>query len=133
MSEIDTPAVISHRGILLKMTAVIAVGMIVGFAFVSAKAGFGVLLGGILAFVNYFWQKHSLKAVFDRAIDGEKTPFLALRYILRYVVLAAALMIFYLSGTVSIFAAIFGLSSFAIAVVIEGITSIFSSSDRQES
>ena len=134
MSEIDsTRAVVSHRGILYKMTSVIVAGMIVGFTFVSARAGFGVLVGGILAFVNYFWQKHSLKAIFDRAIDGKKTPFLALRYILRYVILGAALMLIYLSETVSIVAVIFGLSSFAIAVVIEGFTNIFLSSDRQES
>lgn len=134
MSESETiPAVISHRGILYKMAAVILAAMIAGFALFSAKAGFGVLIGGVLAFANYFWQKHSLKAIFDRAVDGKKTRFLALRYILRYVVLAAVLMIIYLSETVSIFAVVFGLSSFAIAVVIEGFANLFSRSDRQES
>ena len=126
-------AAISHRRILYEMAGVIAIGTLSGFAFISAKAGSGVFVGGILAYANYFWQKHSLKAIFDRAVDGKKTPFLALRYILRYVFLGAALMIIYLSQTVSIFAVIFGLSSFAIAVVIEGFTSIFSSSDTQES
>ena len=126
-------AAISHRRILYLMAGVIVVGTIAGFAFISAKAGFGVFAGGILAYANYFCQKHSLKAIFDRAVDGKKTPFLALRYILRYVVLGAALMVIYLSQTVSIFAVIFGLSSFAIAVVIEGLISIFSSSDTQES
>lgn len=126
-------AVISHRGILYKMAAVIALGAVVGFAVVSAKSGLGVLFGGVLAFANYFWQRHSLKVIFDRAVDGKKTRFLALRYILRYVVLAAALMLIYLSQTVSIVAVIFGLSSFAIAVLVEGIISIFSSSNKQES
>ena len=131
LTNIDPPmAAISHRRILFEMAGVIAVGTIAGFAFISAKTGSGVFVGGILAYANYFWQKHSLKAIFDRAVDGKKTPFLALRYILRYVVLGAALMIIYLSQTVSIFAVIFGLSSFAIAVVIEGFTSIFSSSNR---
>ena len=126
-------AAISHRRILYKMAGVIAVGMIAGFAFVSARTGLGVFVGGILAIANYFWQKHSLKAIFDRAIDGKKSHFLALRYILRYVVLGVSLGASYLTQTVSIVAVIFGLSSFAIAVVIEGITTIFSSSNRQES
>lgn len=126
------PAVISHRGILHKMSAIILIGMIAGFVFISAKAGLGVLIGGILAIVNYFWQRHSLKAIFDRAVDGKKTRFLAARYILRYIVLAAALIIIYWSETVSIFAVVFGLSSFAIAVIIEGFANLFSSSDRQE-
>jgi ATP synthase I chain len=117
-------AVISHRAILAKMAVVIAVGMIAGFAFVSAKTGWGVFVGGILALVNYLWQRNSLKAVFERAFEGKKSPFLALRYILRYVVLGGILMLIYLSETVSIIAVIFGLSSFAIAVVVEGFSNI---------
>ena len=126
-------AIISHRGILTKMAAVIAVGSVVGFVFFSAKAGIGVLVGGVLGFANYFWQKHSLKAIFDRAIDGTPTRFLAARYILRYVAIGAALTVIYFTETVSIYAVIFGLASFALAVMIEGITSIFSSSKGQES
>jgi hypothetical protein len=126
-------ALISHRGILIKMAVVIVIGVIAGSAIVSIKTGFGVLVGGILAFANYFWQRHSLKALFDKAIDGKRSRFLALRYILRYVVLGAVLMLIYLSDAVSIFGVIFGLASFAIAVLIEGFVSIFSSSNRQES
>jgi hypothetical protein len=133
LTTIDRPfAAISHHRILLEMAGVITVGTIAGFAFISATAGFGVLVGGVLAYANYFWQKHSLKAIFDRAVDGKKTPFLALRYVLRYVVLGGVLMIIYLSHTVSIYAVIFGLSSFAIAVVIEGLISIFSSNYKKE-
>ena len=133
LTSIESPvSAISHRRILFEMAGVIAVGAIAGFAFISLKTGSGVIIGGILAYANYFWQKHSLKAIFDRAIDGKKTPFLALRYILRYVVLGGILLLIYLTQTVSIFAVIFGLSSFAIAVVIEGMISIFSSSYKKE-
>jgi hypothetical protein len=129
----EAPLPISHRGILVKMLVVIVAGSIVGFAFVSAKAGLGVLIGGVFGFANYFWQKHSLKAIFDRAIEGKKTRFLAARYILRYVVIGGALAVIYLTSTVSIYAVIFGLASFAIAVMLEGITSLFSGSKGQES
>ncbi len=121
-------AIISHRGILIKMAVVIAVGSIAGFAFFTVKAGLGVLVGGALGFVNYFWQKYSLKAIFHRAIEGKKKRFLAARYIMRYVVIGAALAAIYFTETVSIYAAIFGLASFAIAVMIEGLTSLFSGS-----
>ena len=127
------PPEISHRRILFEMAGLIIAETLVGFAFFSAKTGFGVLIGGVLAFANYFWQKHSIKTIFNRAIAGEKSRFLAARYILRYVVLGAALAGIYLAQTISIYAVIFGLASFAIAVVIEGFTSIFSSSNRQES
>lgn len=124
--------VISHRALLFKMIVVVIAGAIVGFAAFSVKAGLGVLIGGVLAFANYFWQKYSLKAIFDRAIHGEKSRFLAARYILRYVVLASVVATIYVTDTVSIYGVIFGLASFSIAVVIEGFISIFSSSDRQE-
>ena len=128
--EQPNPPPISHRRILIEMAAIVFFGSLAGTVFVSAKVGFGVLIGGVLAFANYFWQRRSLKAIFDRAAEGEKSRFLAARYILRYVVLGVALAIVYLTDTVSIYGVIFGLASFAIAVVIEGFTSIFSSSNR---
>ena len=128
-----TPPEISHRRLLFEMVFVVTAGAAAGFAVFSARAGFGVLIGGILAFANYFWQKHSLKAIFDRAVDGKQSRFLALRYILRYVAIGAAVAWIYWSETVSIFGVIFGLASFSIAVVIEGFTNIFSSSNREES
>jgi hypothetical protein len=139
MSEDSPPltntdgSAISHRRLLVGMAVILIIGMIAGFGFFSPRAGFGVLIGGLLSFANYLWQKQSLKAIFDRAIHGERSRFLALKYILRYVVLGAGLTLIYLTNTVSIVAVIFGLSSFALAVVIEGFRSIFSSSDRQES
>ena len=127
------PPEISHRRILFEMVFVVTAGAAAGFAVFSARAGFGVLIGGILAFANYFWQKHSVKAIFDRAVDGKQSRFLALRYILRYVAIGAVVAWIYWSETVSIFGVIFGLASFSIAVVIEGFINIFSSSNREES
>ena len=127
------PPEISHRRILFEMVIVVIAGATVGFAVFSARAGFGVLIGGILAFANYFWQKHSLKAIFDRAVNGKKSQFLAARYILRYVIIGGVVAWIYWSDTASIFGVIFGLASFSIAVVIEGFTNIFSSSNREES
>ena len=124
-------AIISHRRILTKMAAVIVAGSTIGFAFFSWREGFGVLVGGVLGFANYFWQKHSLKAIFDRAIKGKRSRFLAARYILRYVMIGAALTAVYFTETVSIYAVIFGLASFAIAVMIEGFTSLFSRSGQE--
>src|SRR5437764_7228397 len=91
--EVPTPPPGSHRRILVKMGAIIIVGALIGFAFVTAKVGLGVLIGGVLAYANYFWQRHSLKAIFDRAIIGRKSRFLAARYILRYVVISLVLAI----------------------------------------
>ncbi len=132
-TDSDSFVAISHRRLLYKMAAVIAFGTTAGFVFVSASVGFGVLIGGVLAFANYLWQKNSIKAIFERAVEGKRSRFLALRYILRYVVLGLALTLVYFTSTVSIFAVIFGLASFAIAVMIEGFSSLFYRSIDKES
>jgi hypothetical protein len=130
--EIPVPPKGSHRRILTQMAVIVVVGSVAGFAFVSWKVGLGVLVGGVMAFANYYWQRHSIKAIFDRAVTGTNVRFLAARYVLRYVVLGLAMALIYLSGFVSIYAVIFGLASFSLAVVIEGFTSIFSSPIKKE-
>lgn len=123
----DTPKApeISLSSVLIEMAVIAGVGAVIGFVFFSVKAGFGVLVGGCLAFANYYWQKRSLKAIFDRAIHGEKTRFLALRYALRYVVIGGVLFLIFLSDAVSIVATVFGLATFAFAVMIEAVRSLF--------
>jgi len=99
-----------------------------GFIFVSRQFGLGVIIGGILSFVNYWWLKVSLKKLFDNAIaHGVKPRFLAVRYFARYVTLGAVLLIVFLTETIPVVAVILGLSSFALAIVIEGSMRLFSS------
>jgi len=124
----SSPPVISHRRILTIMAAVVILGSIAGFAFVSEPFGWGVLLGGILSLANYYWLKISLKKLFDAAVaHGEKPRFLAVRYFSRYLTLGIILTIVFLTHTIPIVAVILGLASFAVAIVIEGFIRLFSS------
>ncbi|MBC7899922.1 MAG: ATP synthase subunit I [Saprospiraceae bacterium] len=117
---------ISHGRILVIMAVLAVLGSIAGFVFVSAKFGIGVLIGGILAFVNYYWLKVSLKKVFDNAAaNGEKPRLLALKYFTRYLVLGCIIAIFYATDAVSIVGLILGMAGFGFAVVIEGFFRIF--------
>lgn len=121
------PPEISHRRILWTMGLVAAVGSLAGFAFVSWQFGLGVIFGGALSLVNYYWLKTSLKRIFDKAIaHGDKPRYLALRYFGRYATLGAILAIVFLTHTIPVIAVILGLASFALAIVIEGFIRIFS-------
>ncbi len=122
----QTIQTLSHRRILTIMAAVIIVSVLLGFIFISAFFAGGVLIGGILSFVNYYWLKQSLKRIFDRAVIGEQPRFLATRYFLRYMVFGIILAIIYLTKTVSVAAVLLGLGSFAFAIVIEGFIRLFS-------
>jgi hypothetical protein len=124
-------APLSHRRILAAMFAVTIFGAIIGFLTVSSGFGFGILFGGALSFVNYFWLKNSLRRVFERAdfesSDNAPPRFLAGKYFLRYAALGALLAIVFLTKTLPVAAVLLGLASFAFAVVIEGSILIFSS------
>jgi hypothetical protein len=121
------PPPISHRRILWTMGLVSILGALAGLIFVSWQFGLGVLFGGVLSLVNYFWLKVSLKRIFDNAIaHGDKPRFLAVRYFSRYVTLGAILAIVFLTETIPVIAVVLGLASFALAIVIEGLIRLFS-------
>ena len=118
---------LSHRRILVIMAVIGLAGSIAGAAFVSAGFGAGVFIGSVLAFINYYWLKVSLKKIFDLAAEtGERPRLLALKYFARYIVLGSIVAILYATGTVSIAGVILGTGGFGFAVVIEGILRIFS-------
>ncbi|MDQ2746225.1 MAG: ATP synthase subunit I [Acidobacteriota bacterium] len=124
----SAPPALSHRRILWTMAAVVVGGSVAGFIFVSRQFGTGVLFGGILSLINYWWLKISLKKLFDAVIaHGEKPGFLAVRYFGRYATLGVILAIVFLTQTIPIVAVLLGLASFALAIMIEGFVSLFSS------
>ena len=117
---------ISHRGILVVMSGVVVATTITGFIFGGKSFGSGVIFGGILSFVNYFWLERSTRAMFVNA-EMASTSLLAAKYILRYVAIGAVLLLIYLIGVVPVAAVILGLSAFAFAVVLQGLKNIISS------
>src|SRR5215210_964723 len=101
MSETSDPLttrenskLLSHRGILIVMGAVVAASAIAGFIFGGTAFGFGVIFGGVLSFVNYFWLERSTRAMFVNP-EMASTGLLAAKYILRYVAIGAVLLLIY--------------------------------------
>lgn len=126
------PPELSQQRILVVMALLIAIGAIAGTVLGTGRFGLGVVIGGIMSFVNYFWQRRSTKALFEMAVTGNKPSLLAVRYLLRYVAMGLFVAFFYFTGALPVAAIILGLAAFAFAVVVEGITSIFKSSNKQE-
>jgi hypothetical protein len=120
-------AQISHRRILRSMASVAFLGGLSGFYFVSPPFGLGVLLGGILSLVNYYWLKVSLRGIFDKVAGGEKPRFLAAKYFLRYTAFVSILVIVFSTKVLPIIAVLLGLASFAVAIIVEALILLFSS------
>ena len=117
----------SHRRILWTMAIIAVIGSLTSFFLVSGRFGAGVFFGGILSFVNYYWLKISLRKIFESAVaSGQKQRFLAIRYFSRYLTLGIVLVFVFLTKIVPIIAVVLGLSSFALAIMIEGFIRLFS-------
>ena len=115
----DVPPPISHTRILWIMAIVLIIATIVSLIFATWHVTAGLVLGGILSFVNYYWLKFALKSVFEKAVEGEKPKFLVGKYILRYFAIGAVIVIVYLIKVISVAAVIGGLLAFAAAILIE--------------
>lgn len=118
---------LSHGRILKLMGVLGLAGTVLGTALASFHFGLGVLVGSVLAFVNYYWLKFSIAKILNLAAEtGEKPRLLGLKYFARYLILAVIVAILYATNAVSVVGLILGMGSFGFAVVLEGIFRIFS-------
>jgi hypothetical protein len=83
----------------------------------------GLLLGGALSILNYRWLHLSARAIIDLNINlpgGSPAPRAhSIRYVLRYLIIAAAVFAAYQLNLVSLAATIVGLCSFVPALMLE--------------
>lgn len=106
---------------ILVILAVLGVGgSIAGAAAVSARFGLAVLIGCVLAFVNYYWMQHSLKKIFSSAAEGERPRFVGAGYFIRYVVLGCVVAFIYTLDLLPISGILVGMAGFGFAVLVEG-------------
>jgi hypothetical protein len=113
---------------ILMILAVLSVGgSIAGAALVSARFGLSVLIGCVLAFVNYYWMQRSLKKIFSDVREGEKPRFLGAGYFIRYLVFGSVIAFFYVLDLLPISGILFGMTGFGFAILIEGFLRVFNS------
>jgi len=132
-TEVPLPPQVSQQRLMLLMAVLITLGTIAATVFAGKWAGGGILFGGVMSFVNYFWQRRSTRDLFQLVASGQKPTLLAVKYIARYVVLGSVVAFFFVTDALPVTAVILGLSAFAFAVVSEGIIGIFTSSFKKES
>lgn len=92
----------------------------------------GLLLGGTLALLNHHWLRTSVAAVFGGAAQGSRPKLKAARYVMRYVVLAAAVAAAYRFDLVSLGAALAGMCAFVPAALAEGLRQLYFAIARRE-
>src|SRR5262245_63850158 len=86
------------------------------------RMGLGALLGGALCLFNIRWLSGSVRAILSKAVvtqSGRVPPFTASKFILRYFVIAAAIVTALLTGYFHPLGIGIGFAAFAGGVMIE--------------
>lgn len=126
-SEVQNIEPLSHKRIFILMALAVGLGSVLSLIFVSANFAVGILIGGVLSLINYYWLSRSLKSVIEDAVAGGAPHFLAGRAFIRYIAFGVVLAIVYLTKAVPMIAVLLGLASFAVAIIFEAFIRLFSS------
>lgn len=132
IDEENTIVPISHSRILWIMAIILIIAIAGSLLFAEWRITAGLVLGGVLSFVNYYWLKFALRSVFEKAVEGAKPKFLIGKYLLRYFAVGAVIVLVFLTKTISVAAVICGLLAFAAAVIIESFILIFIHISKRE-
>jgi predicted secreted protein len=116
----------SNRGLVVGMLIFgVLLAIFAGPVF-GVRGSIGVIVGLGLAWLNFRWLDSSTRAMMGTP-ELATTPILAMKYVLRYVLIAAVIFGIWYYDLLPVAAVIAGLASFAIAVVFKGLKSIFTS------
>ena len=107
--------------------------MVVATALIVAIAAFiapwrvttGLLLGGVLALFSHRWLKNSAAAAIRLSAEGGQLEWRLAHFVLRYMVLVAAIFVAYTLDLVSLPAVLAGMSSFVVAMFVEAIREFY--------
>lgn len=114
-----------ERRIFRGMCLTVGLAVVLSIPFAPWRVTTGLLLGGVLSIFNHHWLRTSVAAAFAPSTAGGKPNIGTLRFILRYIVLAAAISIAYLSNIASLTAMLVGLCAFVVAALVEAFMQMY--------
>ena len=118
---------------IFRDTCVAAAAAVAVSAFLAPwRVTAGLFLGGALALFNQHWLRTSVEAAFGGAPAGRPPQVGAARFVLRYVVVAAAVFAAYASGLVSLAATLAGMCAVVPALLAEGLRQLYFAIARRE-
>ncbi|MDQ4120817.1 MAG: ATP synthase subunit I [Acidobacteriota bacterium] len=126
MSDLANNDITFSEGRLLATMTVILFVMVAASLFLADwDVTIGLILGGALSFLNYFWLKSSLRSLFDKVAVRGGGKFSASFYIIRYAVIAVVILAAAQLRLASVAAMLVGLLSFAFAILLEAVIQLY--------
>lgn len=127
----DDPRAMERR-IFRDMCVAVVAAVAVSAALAPWRVTTGLFTGGALALLSHHWLRTSVEAVFGQAAPGSRPRMRAARYVLRYVVIAAAVAAAHWLDLVSLAATLAGLCAFVPAALAEGFRQLYFAISRRE-
>ncbi len=126
MSDLaNNDIMLSERRLLVTMSIILIVMVAASVFFADWDVTVGLMLGGALSFLNYFWLKSSLQSLFGKVAAGSGGKFSASFYIIRYSVIAVVIFAAAQLRIASVAAMLVGLLSFAFAILLEAVIQLY--------
>ena len=101
----------------------LAILFIPALIFAPFKFSLGVLLGGFISILNYYWMERGLRGIFANTAGNVKGPVIG-KYYIRLVLTAIVLYFLIANGTVNVIGLLIGLSVVVINIIITLITAM---------
>ena len=107
------------------MTVVTGLAVMISALIGPWRVTVGLLIGGALALFSHRWLRNSSAAAIKLAVGGGVQQIQLMQFILRYLVVGAAVYAAYEAGIASLPAMLLGLSSFVVAIFTEALREFY--------
>jgi diacylglycerol kinase len=120
--------ILTPRRLKIANWLVLAVLVTAGFIWRGKEFALGILLGGLVAVVNFHLLHQALKGMLERAqtgspeeAKGRAKAYFAVRQLLRFFALLAVIFLLVSRGWVNIFGLVVGLSTVVLTLILSAI------------
>jgi hypothetical protein len=87
------------------------------------KFALGILLGGFISIINFYWMERGLRGLFENTSKNVKASII-IKYYIRLGLIAIVLYFLIANGTVNVIGLLIGLSVVVINIIVTLITTI---------
>jgi hypothetical protein len=112
-----------QRKIEIANWIVLAIFFIISFIFTSFEFYLGVLLGGFISILNFYWMERGLRGIFNNTAGNVKGPVMV-KYYIRLALTAIVLYFLIAYGKVNVIGLLIGLSVVVINIIITVTTTL---------
>lgn len=130
--------ILTPRRLKIANWLVLAVLVAAGFIWQGSEFALGILVGGLVAVINFHLLHQALKGTLERAAaldpeeaKGQAKAFFAARQLLRFFALLAIIFLLVSYGWVNIFGLVVGLSTVVLTLILAAIIEVIKLKNKE--